>query len=161
MGPMGPMGHGGGGIGCGLGFGRESAGLTHGVDVVAGEIETDAKVPPTLGLEVGCWVIRVPSLIPPTSDPPWGSRSGAFPHEASLWKGPRVSCVTPGYGEAEMGKAPRALREAPPPYGPFGGKRVTGRHPSLFVSLTHLQNFLGCGKRHVMVGRMTSLVVLS
>lgn len=34
---------------------------------------------------------RVPSLIPPTSNPPWGPHSGAFLHEASLRKGLRAS----------------------------------------------------------------------
>lgn len=53
MRPMGPRGHGGGGVGCRLGFGRESAGLTHRADVGAGDIETDAEVPPTLGPAVG------------------------------------------------------------------------------------------------------------
>lgn len=55
--------------------------------------------------------------------------------------------VTPGCGEAQVGKALCAPQEAPSPHDTFGSKRVTGRPPSLFIYLTNLQNFLGCGEK--------------
>lgn len=149
-------------IGSGLGFGGDSAGLAHGVEVDVGR-HRDTKFPPTCGPCNG--VINdpgpfpvLPTPTPSLSDTPWGSHSGACLHEVCLYRRATVHQITLGkrLGRATAchpppqsplggrdGKGLLSLpQEAPPPHD-VGGKRMTGKHPSLFISLTNLQTISG------------------